>query len=218
MIPIEIAKIKDFLDLFKELSYENTLKIIWLMMQPKDSWLFNNIEQQVQAVYDCISSSPQLIIEHTKLLHIGNEFLLHDQYTSLKKQFIIFFHRENYNSFNTFNMIILMVQISSSELIEELFHHYVDIYKTCVEQYGFNKELLPHLQIPTTIPFIECSRIRRSMRENSLTSVYRMMSIHIRLEYEVTNFREKVIEQLVNNVKQELINLHQMLEEHPLCK
>lgn len=179
MIPIEITKIKDFLDLFTRLSYENSLKIIWLMMQSKDSWLFNNIGQQVQAVYDCINSSPQLIIEHVKLLHIGNEFLLRDQYTLLKEEFIIFFHRENYSSLNTFNMIILMVQISLPELIEELFHHYVDIYRSCVEQYGFNSELLPHLQIPTTIPFIELSRIRRTMRENSLTSVYRMMSIHI---------------------------------------
>ena len=216
MLPVEITNMKNFRDLFDELTYENTLIIIWLLMQPKDSWLCDNIGQQVQAVYDCISSSPQLMLEHAKLLHIGSELLLRDQFTLIKERFIVFFHRENYSSVNTFNMITLMIQISPSGLIEELFRYYVDIYRTCVEQYGFNSELLPLLQIPEVPSFIEYSRMRNSVRENSSTSVSRMLAIHIRLENEVVNFREIVIEELVENVEQELTNLHQLLAEYPL--
>ena len=200
-----------------ELSHANMLKVIWLIMQPEDSWLtVNTISRKVQAVYDCINGSPQLTIEQTKMHGIGSNFLLQDRYKSIKSGIIGFFHRNNYDSYAILNMIFSMIWISEPELSEELFHHYVDIYQTCVTNHGYNSRLAVHLKMPSTLSFIERSRMRTRMHEDLWAREYRMLSIHSRLEKEVANFRAEVAEQLINNVKQQLTNLQQMLEEYPV--
>ena len=218
MIPIEIDIVKNFLDLLEAMSYERTLKLIWYMMRPKNSWLINIVDQNVQDAYDCIVCSPQLTIEHTKLLSIGDEFLLLNQeISSIKINMMNLFHRNNFiKSRAALNMIISVLQLTAPELIEELFHHYNDVYLTYLHIHGYDNSPFTHLEMPPVLVYTERSRIRGRMSTDPYSNEYRMLSLHFTLELEVTNFREKVAAQIVASMKEQVVNLHQMLKEHPV--
>ena len=218
MLPTEINNVKNFLELRAAMSFEHMLKLIWYMMRPKDSWLINIVDQDVQDAYDCIACSPQLTIEHTKLLSIGDEFLLlNEEISSIKRNMMNLFERNNFRSRAAKIMIISVLRLTAPELIEELFHHYNDVYMTYLHNHGYGNRLFMHLEMPSVLVHTERSRVRARMRDDPFSNDHRMMSMHFRLEAEVANFREKVAAQIVTSMKEHAVHLRQMLEEHPVA-
>ena len=216
MIPKEIINLKNFLDLFTNMTYEDMKKIIWYMMRSQDSWLINIIDQNVQTVYNCINCSPQLTIEHIKILRIGNNFLLRNQFTSIKRNIMDLFYYNNYDGNAAMNMIISVLMISAPELIEELLYHYIHVYQIYVNIHNCNNISYMYIEIPSPLTLIERMRIQERMCSNMFSCEHRMILMHTRLVSEISKFRKKIATQIVVNMKKQLINMHQMLEEYPL--
>lgn len=217
MIPVEIAKLEHFVNLLTKMSYQRMLKMIWYMMIPKNSWLIDMVDPNVQDAYDCIASSPQLAIEHTRILRIGKRRLFRDEIMFIQTKMMIFFHDNNFDSHTSANMIFSVLRTSEPELIEELFHYYNQMYQQYqqYESHDFTDTHL-HLSLPPLPHFTERSRLRERMCVNRFSNDHRMMSMHFKLESEIADFRENIAEKIIINMKTQLINLHQMLEEHPL--
>lgn len=216
MIPVEITKLKDFLLLFTGLRYHQGLGVIWQMMQPENLLRINTPE--VQAVYDCINCSPQLKVEQTEMRRVGDEFLLHDQYITIKTNITAFF---NYlgpyeTAFYVVMMIARLLRLSPPDLVEELFYHYDDIWRNWVEWSDPNHQNSMHVVMPPMVSEDERCELRLEMYLDTDTRNQALLVTHDDLIREIEDYRDNASYHLIHNIKVELSKLQQVLDDHPM--
>ena len=217
MITPEIAKLKDFLDLFARLNFMQQMKVIWHMTQPKDFFLFNS--PRVEAIYDCISCSPQLRLNQTKMCNIGNRFLLSNLYEVTKQNitsflnFAITCEPEHY----ILEMITHVIQMASPAFVEELYYHYNDIWTFQLTW----PENLPRCALrlpgPYSVSIKHRRRLNRSLRSNPGNGYIDMIYLQSLLKQDIVKHRTSLKEQLTNKIHDQLSELRQVLKTHPLC-
>ena len=215
MIPIEISKLKDFLQLFIGLTNHQKLGIIWQMMQPEKVLLINAPE--VQTVYDCISCSPQLKVEQTEMHRVGTGFLWMDQYTTIKTNITAFFNYlgPHETAFYAMMLISRLLRVSPPNLVEELFYHYDDIWKNQVKWSDPLHQSSMHVVMPPIVSDEERIVLWLEMYNDTDTRNQLLLLSHSKLMTAIEDYRNNVSYQLVENIKQKLSNLQQMLDDYP---
>lgn len=214
IIPAEVDKLKSFRHLFSNLQYKQTLEIIWMMTQPKNSLISDSPE--IQAVYDCIMCSPQLTRIQTNMHYYGNDFFLWIDYDLTKKAIANFFEEiDKYmTSYEIMNMITLMLQLSSSEFIDELFYHYKDIWDYWVNWDDSNYCLLRSVKKPVTISDSQQRILLTAIYTDSNCIKRKMLSMHDKLVFSIMSYRNDKMNQLEYNIEICIEDLHQMFKDH----
>ena len=213
----EIAKLNEFLHLFADLTYMQTLELIWRMIQPEDLLQVNAPE--VQPVYDCICCSPQLMLAQTKMRHDDNSFLLRERYTSIKTDIATSLEYSEYYVTSSRMRILItrLLQLSSPELVEELFQHYDDIWRNWTNWQDYDHRCSRYVVVmPTMISAEERNVLRVALYEDDDRRNRDMLSMHDTLVHEIMNCRSDDINQLKHNIELQLIDLQKVLTDHLL--
>ena len=220
-ITAEIEKLNNFLHLFTELTSMQTLEFIWLIIQPKNYFNINTPinTPKVQSVYDYIAFSPQLILIQNEIYRDNNAFLLKDEYASIKTDIATFFEYNEYYITSS-RMIILitqLLQLSSSEIVEELFYHYNDIWKNWTNWQQCYYSCPRYIAVIPTIVSVEEQHILRvTLYEDDDRKTRDMLFMHDMLVQEIVNCRSDNISKLEHNIELHLSNLQKVLKEHLL--
>ena len=103
---------------------------------------------------------------------IGNEFLLLDHYILIKQRIANFLNTygdydDDKSPFNVLTMISQLLQISSPELVEELFYHYNDILRNKISWSNRLHKISLYLEIPPVLSIEECNILRNNIPTES---------------------------------------------------
>ena len=212
-ISAEINKLKDFLRLVEELTYEQDLRFIWRITQTNNLLLIDD-EPEIQAVYECIICSPQLTVKHAEMRCDSDRFFLRDRYTSIKTNIAAFFKHNEYSetAFHMIMMITRVLQLSSNELVEELFQHYNDIWKNLVNWQNYDHCCSRGIVMPRIVSVEEHHTLHREMYEDNNHRNRDLLLMNDRLQDKIVACRYDDLEQFVHNTELQLTNLHQMLK------
>ena len=211
-ITAEITKLKEFLHLFANLINYQERAVIWKMTQPEGFTRIYN--SQLQDIYDCISCSPQLTTAQINMRNNGDNFLWYDQYTSIKTDIAdILEYNERYEEPSDMCILITrLLQLSSPELVDELFHHYNDIWGNLINWDNYEYCIKNIIIMPTMISTRE--RLESEVAIHGEIQLHRnMLYMHNKLSMEIIIYRNDVALQLLDNINIQLTELHQVLKE-----
>ena len=216
-ISAEINKLKDFLRLVEELTHEQDLRFIWQITQTNALLLMDN-EPEIQAVYECIICSPQLTVKQTEMHCDSDRFFLRDQYTSIKANIAAFFkqHEHTETAFYMTTMITRVLQLSSNELVEELFQHYNDIWKNLVNWQNYDHCCSRGIVMPLMVSIEEHHFLHREMYADNNHRNRDLLLMNDRLQDKIVACRYDDLNQLEHNIELQLTDLHQALKDHLL--